>query len=50
MPRIIDDIPGNSFANDTLVNWLRYGQATAFIGAGASIGMYGGWGDLVSFL
>ena len=44
------DIPGNSHARRRLVEIVQSCRAFAFVGAGASAGMYPLWGDLIEAL
>jgi hypothetical protein len=50
MSRVTDNIAGNYYTYSKLVEWIRRGQAIAFVGAGASIELYGGWGELIEAL
>ncbi|MBV9925182.1 MAG: SIR2 family protein [Acidobacteria bacterium] len=52
-PLTLDEIlsvPGNRAAFDALVDSLRDGEAIAFVGAGASAGMYPLWGEFINLL
>ncbi len=43
-------LPGNRAVFDALITSLSDGEAIAFVGAGASAGMYPLWGELISLL
>jgi hypothetical protein len=50
VPDFVDAIPGNRHAFDRLERVLRSGNAIAWVGAGASAGLYPVWGQLVGRL
>lgn len=50
IPDEILSIPGNAVVFDALVSSLREGEAVAFVGAGASAGMYPLWGEFIGLL
>jgi SIR2-like domain len=46
----VEEFPGNYWVRSQLLDNLKSREATAFVGAGASMELYHGWSDLLIFL